>query len=265
MKKIALVLAMLLVFGAGQAFASFDSEHLFMSVYNNTTATGDVEFGFDTGFSLNEEFWSQPTVYTVETGLNLGMFNSATWADLQVGMFGVDRLTPTSAYGRFYATTTVVNSTFNPNARSGFTTQHNGTRDLYNAADVDNNGTAFLANNKVDQGYDFRLNSNGSVPGYYINLNTVPANGEAQLDAFGDTDPSNDVVTMYLYAYQQVQLSDPNRGMLKNLLNPDLIYVAKITLDADGTLTISNVPVPGAIWLLGSGLLGLVGLRRKNA
>lgn len=29
--------------------------------------------------------------------------------------------------------------------------------------------------------------------------------------------------------------------------------------------TISNVPIPGAIWLLGSGLLGLIGLRRKNS
>ena len=27
----------------------------------------------------------------------------------------------------------------------------------------------------------------------------------------------------------------------------------------------SNVPIPGAVWLLGSGLLGLVGIRRKKA
>jgi hypothetical protein len=27
----------------------------------------------------------------------------------------------------------------------------------------------------------------------------------------------------------------------------------------------SNVPVPGAVWLLGSGLLGLVGIRRRSS
>ena len=30
------------------------------------------------------------------------------------------------------------------------------------------------------------------------------------------------------------------------------------------SLTISQVPIPGAIWLLGSGLLGIIGLRRKR-
>ena len=31
----------------------------------------------------------------------------------------------------------------------------------------------------------------------------------------------------------------------------------------DGSLTPSTVPIPGAVWLLGSGLIGLVGIRRK--
>jgi hypothetical protein len=29
--------------------------------------------------------------------------------------------------------------------------------------------------------------------------------------------------------------------------------------------TYSPVPVPAAVWLLGSGLLGLIGIRRRNA
>jgi hypothetical protein len=54
---------------------------------------------------------------------------------------------------------------------------------------------------------------------------------------------------------------------MENTVNPDVEYMATITLDSAGNLTITNspVPVPGALWLLGSGLLGLVGLRRKNA
>ena len=36
-------------------------------------------------------------------------------------------------------------------------------------------------------------------------------------------------------------------------------------LDLVVALRPSNVPIPGAIWLLGSGLLGLVGIRRRNS
>ena len=49
----------------------------------------------------------------------------------------------------------------------------------------------------------------------------------------------------------------------------DLIFqeVAKITTNANGTVTLNaanaEVPIPAAAYLLGSGLLGLVGLRRR--
>jgi hypothetical protein len=35
------------------------------------------------------------------------------------------------------------------------------------------------------------------------------------------------------------------------------------TLNFDGSSTTPPVPVPGAVWLLGSGLVGIVGVRRK--
>ena len=40
-----------------------------------------------------------------------------------------------------------------------------------------------------------------------------------------------------------------------------------LSLNDDGTLSaeIRAVPVPAAVWLLGSGLLGLIGIRRRNA
>ena len=40
-----------------------------------------------------------------------------------------------------------------------------------------------------------------------------------------------------------------------------------LSLNTDGTLSaeIRAVPVPAAVWLLGSGLLGLIGIRRRNA
>ena len=29
------------------------------------------------------------------------------------------------------------------------------------------------------------------------------------------------------------------------------------------SVTVSSIPIPGAVWLLGSGLIGIVGIRRK--
>jgi hypothetical protein len=47
---------------------------------------------------------------------------------------------------------------------------------------------------------------------------------------------------------------------------PLVDFMAFATLNADGSLNISNVPVPAAVWLLGSAMLGLLGLasRRKD-
>jgi hypothetical protein len=50
-------------------------------------------------------------------------------------------------------------------------------------------------------------------------------------------------------------------------LNPDLAFNVLLTQDSDLRLTFTNaVPIPPALWLFGSGLLGLIGIaRRKKA
>ncbi|NVN98826.1 MAG: hypothetical protein HXX17_05830 [Geobacteraceae bacterium] len=42
------------------------------------------------------------------------------------------------------------------------------------------------------------------------------------------------------------------------------VAVAQIITNADGSTTITTTPIPAAFYLMGSGLLGLVGLRRRN-
>jgi hypothetical protein len=82
--------------------------------------------------------------------------------------------------------------------------------------------------------YNTVMNSSGTTPGYYAGFNPIFAAGEATLDAGGN-------FLMYVH-------------------NFDIT-----TADPGATITVSTVPVPAAVWLLGSGLLGLVGIRRRNA
>jgi hypothetical protein len=41
------------------------------------------------------------------------------------------------------------------------------------------------------------------------------------------------------------------------------IYLSPVLDQGSVTVTASGVPIPGAVWLLGSGLMGLLGLKRK--
>jgi hypothetical protein len=58
-----------------------------------------------------------------------------------------------------------------------------------------------------------------------------------------------------------------NNGVTTNALEKVGVPVAVITTNFDGSTTLAALPtpIPAAAWLLGSGLLGLVGIRRRNA
>lgn len=74
----------------------------------------------------------------------------------------------------------------------------------------------------------------------------------AVLEAYGDSAGGNwfDLSDTGLDRIQYVKLTD--------------IYGTNLGLRLDGFVGVSAVPVPGAIWLLGSALLGLVGIRRRK-
>ena len=53
----------------------------------------------------------------------------------------------------------------------------------------------------------------------------------------------------------------PNRQTISLLfLDGETIYGTNTSIDA---VSIDAVPIPGAVWLFASGLLGLVGIRRR--
>lgn len=54
-------------------------------------------------------------------------------------------------------------------------------------------------------------------------------------------------------------------AMYQYLAMTDTFNEGTLRIWEDGSVELNAVPVPAAVWLLGSGLLGLVGIRRKRA
>ena len=66
---------------------------------------------------------------------------------------------------------------------------------------------------------------------------------------------------MYLYEYH---ISGTTVTLVKNAAGTT-DYMGKLILDTTGNTTAVPTPIPASLLLFGSGLLGLVGLRRKSA
>lgn len=148
-----------------------------------------------------------------------------TYEDISVGIFGGD----TEAYSFYWATTSVEATSINT---TGYTNFKSGLTKMYY---LDDGGSVDSAANGS---YDTVMNKNSNSPGCYGGINDSWKIGEADLDADGN-------FTMYVH----------NIGIVDMAL-------AEV---AENMITVSSVPVPGAVWLLCTGLLGALGVRRKKA
>ena len=108
--------------------------------------------------------------------------------------------------------------------------------------DVSNNITP--GNTKVDLSI---MTTNGINGGIY-NADAMGSNID---NAFPD------IATLVL------DITSPNPWSLSKIEN-DILRMQRVG-DNDGSLKIPGVPVPAAVWLFGSGLLGLVGVARRRA
>jgi hypothetical protein len=102
-----------------------------------------------------------------------------------------------------------------------------------------------------------------TTDGSYAGINTVSASfGEAVLSDYANC------VDLYLWGVRHDTMATT---VLTDDLNSSLGLVATLRFNKTTGETILNptdtcpVPVPAAAWLLGSGLLGMFGLRRRNA
>jgi hypothetical protein len=197
-------------------------------VTNGTYTVGELV----TSFHLN----------TISADGNLTAFlaNAAPSDTIVWSVVGGDGGNSNAVAQERYVTTT-------PSDISGGTTVTNGQlRAVYSALDgLQANNNAFIAGSVLGDGSSTPVGQNAIYTSVFENWNGA---GPHQASAIGSA------ANFYLLSSAGGTTS-----------NSALVYSLRgLTLDAQGNLTMAPVPLPAAIWLLGSGLLGLAGISRRK-
>lgn len=240
-KMIALLAGALMAMSASSAFAAFADLDLVRVYYERTTGT--VEVATDLG-NVNTLLASPSTTIAGQWA------TVGTPSNLYVAYFAVSRATSGTTLGDLYVSG-LTDTTKPPVAvgSPGFTSTKSGWTSIlgqYNSYGTDTITQAQTITNS----YRLKMSSSQGALGNGINIATR-VNTEANLASLVNGTATQ--VKQKLYFFENANTAG-SKG----------VAVADISTNANGSTTITTTPIPPAFFLMGSGLLGMFGLRRKS-
>ena len=260
MKKLIGIFAVLLMVcgltGLASASTYFDTtSSLMMTVYNPTTnaTAGPDEVGISlTDLStFNLAYTDNYTLVAANAFSPSDFTGTPAFSGLNAAVYGVLG-DPQSTRVAYFATTTSTVPTLNSRGQDGFTAGSEAAGSYYDL--LSGNSTQIVKGSTAYNGGSFWNAFDNSAVGYMGGFSVDTSVNEANLAALAN---GSDVI-MYLWS-----ATLPGRSGTSTVIGN--APLAKVKIASNGDVYMSTVPVPGAIWLLGSALLGVVGLRKKNA
>ena len=235
-KLITFIAAAMITLSSSSAFAAFADMELIRVYYDRN------------GSEIASDLGNMSSILASRSTFN-GSFDYLDLSSSYVVYFGLDRsMNHIWASGSTETPSVIIGGTTMLSLKSGADRVYSN----YNAIAQDGSTATGLAS--ATNSYKNRLSASQGFLGNTINL-TTRMNTEASLANIIDSP-----VTQTLYYWANGSTTNPSEKTG--------IAVATITTNADGSTTLiptSATPIPPAFLLMGSGLVGLVGFRRKLA
>jgi hypothetical protein len=250
MKKKLLVIAavfMLMFSFAGQAMATFSNGDLIEVIY--ATSGSGPEVAVDLGAFTSNITANSITDTTYSNALSLStLFPGYSNSQLSVAYFVFNTSSSIGNTG-FWVTGADGGQTNVAGVKSTVASSFTSVMGDYRT--LSGQTASQIATTTGDlNSYYTKLDKSGLAVGQFAGFIAAGNAGEATLASSGYVDS-------YLYYYAYSTASSANSG----------VEIADIRTYADGhteIIPVSSVPVPAAVWLLGSGLLSLIGIRRRT-